>query len=141
MKNLRIYSKNKLIEKIKIHFLIKSLSESLRFKIISLEINFIKADEIVLINRKYLKHDYSTDIITFNYSEEKNLIDGEIFISVNDALENANIFKVSAKEEIFRLVIHGILHLLGYDDLKKKDKNIMKRLENRLLNSNKFILL
>lgn len=141
MKNLRIYSKNKLIEKKKIHFLIKSLSEPLRFKLTSLEINFVKADEILLINRKYLKHNYYTDIITFNYSEEKYLIDGEIFISITDAFENANIYKVAAKEEIFRLVIHGILHLLGYDDLKKKDKNIMKRLENRLLNSNKFILL
>jgi probable rRNA maturation factor len=141
LKNLRIYSKNKLIEKKKIHFLIKSLSEPLRFKLTSLEINFVKADEILLINRKYLKHNYYTDIITFNYSEEKYLIDGEIFISITDAFENANIYKVAAKEEIFRLVIHGILHLLGYDDLKKKDKNIMKRLENRLLNSNKFILL
>lgn len=141
MKNLRIYSKNKLIEKKKIHFLIKSLSESLQFKINSLEINFIKADDIILINRKYLKHNYSTDIITFNYSEEKNLIDGEIFISVNDALENAKNFRVLLKQEIFRLIIHGILHLLGFDDIKKKDKNIMKRMENRLLNSNKFILL
>lgn len=111
------------------------------FKLTSLEINFINANEIVRINQEYLKHDYSTDIITFNYSEENNLIDGEIFISVEDALENAKKFKISTKEEIFRLIIHGILHLLGYDDLKKKDKNIMKRLENRLLNSNKFILL
>jgi len=141
LKNLRIYSKNKLIEKKKVHFLVKSLSEFLKFKLISLEINFINSDEIVQINKKYLKHNYSTDIITFNYSEEKYLIDGEIFISLNDVLENAKIFRVSPKVEIFRLVIHGILHLLGYDDLKEKDKNIMKRLENRLLNSNKFILL
>lgn len=121
--------------------MVKSLSESLEFKLTFLEINFLKSDEIIQINKKYLKHNYSTDIITFNYFEEKDIIDGEIFISLNDALENANIFKVSAKVEIFRLVIHGILHLLGYEDTKKKDKKVMKRLENRLLNSNKFILL
>jgi len=88
-----------------------------------------------------LDHYYSTDIITFDYSENRNNIDGEIFISIDDAESNASIFKVHFKNEITRLIIHGILHLLSYDDQQKKDKIIMKRMENDLLNKNKFILL
>ena len=88
-----------------------------------------------------MDHYYSTDIITFDYSENKNGIDAEIFISIDDAESNARKYKVHLKNEITRLIIHGILHLLGYDDQQKKDKIIMKRKENDLLNRNKFILL
>ena len=69
------------------------------------------------INKSYLKHDYTTDIITFNYSNSLEQIDGEIFISIDDALSNSKKFKVTLSDELVRLVIHGILHLLGYDDL------------------------
>ena len=61
--------------------------------------------------------------------------DGEIFISVNDALENAKKFKVLLINELYRLIIHGILHLIGFDDKEKKDKKIMKIQENLLLNN------
>ena len=88
-----------------------------------------------------MNHYFSTDIITFDYSEDKNKIDGEIFISIDEAELNASNFKVHLKNEITRLIIHGILHLIGYDDQQKKDKIIMKRMENDLLNKNKFILL
>ena len=93
------------------------------------------------MNAKFLNHYYSTDIITFDYSEDRNGIDAEIFISIDDAESNARKYKVHLKNEITRLIIHGILHLLGYDDQQKKDKIIMKRKENDLLNRNKFILL
>lgn len=141
MKNVRIYSDDKSISKAKIHFLINSLSKEMKFKVKSLEINFISGYEIEVLNKAYLKHNNSTDIITFNYSDPKDILDGEIFISIDDAKENAKIFKVSYKNEISRLIIHGILHLLGFDDKNKKDKIIMKRKENRLLNTFKFILL
>lgn len=141
MKNVRVYSDDKSISKAKIHFLINSLSKEMKFKVKSLEINFISGYEIEVLNKSYLKHNNSTDIITFNYSDKKDVLDGEIFISIDDAKENAKIFKVSYKNEISRLIIHGILHLLGFDDTNKKDKIIMKRNENRLLNTVKFILL
>ncbi len=141
MKNVRVYSDDKSISKAKIHFLINSLSKEMKFKVKSLEINFISGYEIEVLNKAYLKHNNSTDIITFNYSDPKDILDGEIFISIDDAKENAKIFKVSYKNEISRLIIHGILHLLGFDDKNKKDKIIMKRKENRLLNTFKFILL
>ena len=141
MKNLRIHSVQKKIKKSKIHDLIKSLSIELNFTVSNLEINIISSSDIHIINKGYLKHNYTTDIITFNYSNTFNLIDGEIFISIDDALSNSKKFRVTLSEELVRLVIHGILHLLGYDDQISLDKKIMKRLENKLLSKNNFILL
>ena len=141
MKNLHIYSVQKKIKKINVHDLIKSLSVELNFSISNLEINFISGEDIHAINKSYLKHDYTTDIITFNYSDSLQQIDGEIFISIDDALSNSKKFKVMLSDELVRLVIHGILHLLGYDDQNLTDKKIMKRLENKLLSKNNFILL
>ncbi|MCC6255118.1 MAG: rRNA maturation RNase YbeY [Ignavibacteriaceae bacterium] len=141
MKNLRVYSISKSLKKKGIHDLIKSLSTELYFKILNLEINFISAKSILDINKTYLNHDYTTDIITFNYSEIVNELDGEIFISIDDALSNSKKFNVSVSDELVRLVIHGILHLLGYDDIAHSDKKIMKRMENKLLSKFKIVLL
>jgi rRNA maturation RNase YbeY len=141
LKNLHVYKTTGKLKKSKIHVLIKSLSIELDFLVSNLEINFISSKAILDINKKYLNHDYTTDIITFNYSNILDQIDGEIFISIEDALTNSKKYKVSLSDELARLVIHGILHLLGYDDLKYSDKKIMKRLENKLLSKNNFILL
>ena len=143
VKNIRVFCSDKKfrVNKIRIHTLVNSLKKELNFSISSLPINFISSSEITIINKKYLNHNYSTDIITFNYSGSKDDLDGEIFISYDDAEKSSRKFKNSLAEEIFRLVIHGVLHLLGYDDMKAKDKKIMKSLENQLLNRNKFLLL
>lgn len=141
MKNLRVYSITKNIKKTKIHDLVKSLSVQFNFNVSNLEINFISGADIRLINKTYLNHHYTTDIITFNYSDVVKQIDGEIFISIEDALTNSKKFKVTLSDELVRLVIHGILHLLGYNDQTISDKKIMKRLENKLFSKNNFILL
>ena len=141
IKNLYVSSEYKFINKRSVHSLIASLKHEIDFSITSLYINFITGKEIHEINNKYLKHNYTTDIITFNYNEDHKNFDGEIFISVDDARLNAEKYKVDLNNELIRLVIHGILHLAGFDDRKKKDKIIMKRHENNLLNSNKFVLL
>lgn len=141
MKNVRVYSNYRFIKKRKIALLVKDLSGILGFEIDSLEINFISGDKIYIINSEYLNHHNTTDIITFNYSNQQKKLDGEIFISIDDASENAQKYKVDLQEEIARLIIHGILHLLGFDDKHKKDKIIMKQQENKLLNTLKFILL
>ncbi len=141
IKNFQVFSSSKSINKLSIHKLVSSLKKELNLQIDSLMINFVTTSEITELNEKYLDHYFSTDIITFDYSEERNEIDGEIFISIDDAESNARKYKVHLKNEITRLIIHGILHLLGYDDQQKKDKIIMKRVENDLLNKNKFILL
>lgn len=143
VKNLRIFSsyKNYKIDKLLFHKLVNSLSRELDFIIESLPINFISSDQIININKEYLNHNYSTDIITFNYSGSIESLDGEIFISVDDAKKNAREFDNSLKEELLRLVIHGILHMLGYDDIKAGDRKKMKELENKLLNTHKITLL
>jgi len=141
LNNLRVYSATSKLKKMMVHKLIKSLSTELTFKISNLEISFISSQSILVINRTFLKHDYTTDIITFNYSEIIKNIDGEIFISLDDALANSNKFKVTLSNELNRLVIHGILHLLGYDDQSISDKKVMKRLENKLLSKFKIGLL
>ena len=134
MKNLNVLSENNFnIRKLLVHKLVGILKNELEFSIEQLQIVFVDSKEIHNINKKFLKHDYSTDIITFNYSLEKSKFDGEIYISIEDAAENARSFNVTLNNEIIRLIIHGILHLLGYDDVKVKDKRIMKTFEDELV--------
>ncbi|MBU1098797.1 MAG: rRNA maturation RNase YbeY [Bacteroidetes bacterium] len=134
MRNLNVLSENKIrIRKVLVHNLVKLLRSELDFKINQLQIIFVDSSYIHAINKEYLKHDYSTDIITFSYSEDKNIFDGEIYISVEDANQNSKKFKVDLNTEIIRLIIHGILHLLGFDDIDENDKAKMKKVENRLV--------
>ena len=134
IRNLSVYSSKKIpINKVSIHNIIAFLKKELNFSVESLLYNFVNSDEIHRINKKYLKHDFTTDIITFNYSGKNDNLDGEIFISVDDALQNSKKFKVTFDNEILRLVIHGILHMTGYDDVKPADKKKMKLEENKLV--------
>lgn len=82
-------------------------------------------DEILLdMNRNFLGHDYYTDVISFNYSESEVIV-GEIYISSEALLRNAGVYNVSVHEETWRVMIHGVLHLCGYNDRSQSDKNIM----------------
>ncbi|MDP4114968.1 MAG: rRNA maturation RNase YbeY [Bacteroidota bacterium] len=131
MKNLSIIVKYEIkLNKNNIHKIVQNLSKELNFAISSLNIIFISEYEIEKINNSFLKHNFSTDVITFNYFDNKEL-DGEIIISVDDAGYYAEKYKVPLSLELTRLVIHGILHMLGYDDQTATDKKIMKSLENR----------
>ena len=141
IKNLYVSSSSKKVNKKQIHKLVGLLRDDLNYSIESLIINFIDSDSIQKINKEYLNHDYSTDVISFNYSDSHFDIDGEIIISINDAQLNAKKYKVSLSKELKRLIIHGILHLKGYDDIKSDDKRIMKKKENYLLNKYNFALL
>jgi rRNA maturation RNase YbeY len=133
VKQLSIFVENKYkINKRLTHSIIADLRENLAFSIESLSINFVSSETIEKINIEHLNHHYSTDIITFNYSESVEDLDGELFISVDDARENAKRFKCTLNEELLRLLIHGILHLLGYDDMTPEERRKMKRLENKL---------
>lgn len=133
VKQLSIFVENKYkINKRLIHTVIAELREDLAFSVESLNINFVSSETIEKINIEHLGHHYSTDIITFNYSGSAVELDGELFISVEDAGENSKRFKCSLSEELLRLIIHGILHLMGYDDMTPEDRRKMKRLENKL---------
>lgn len=105
----------------------------------TLHFYFVGEKELYAINAEFLNHHTHTDIITFDYSE-KNKIDGEIFICTLRVKENAAHFKTTFKEEMLRVMIHGILHLCGYKDKKKKEKEIMRLRENHYIKTylNKF---
>ena len=88
------------------------------------ELNFIfcSDDYLLQVNQDFLKHDYYTDVITFDNSETPNVILGDIFISLDRVKENAKLNGVSIIDELCRIMIHGTLHLLGYNDKTKKTK-------------------
>jgi rRNA maturation RNase YbeY len=101
------------------------------------EISFIfcSDDHLLKINQQYLNHDTYTDIITFDYSKEdvKQPVSGDIFISVDRIKENAEKYSTSFEDELHRVIIHGILHLLGYKDKTKVAKEEMTKQENKCL--------
>lgn len=104
------------------------------------DISFIFCSDNYLleVNKTYLNHDYYTDIITFDYVEGTR-INGDIFISVDRVRENSVEFKTTVEDEMNRILIHGVLHLLGYKDKNKKDKLLMTEKEDyylKLLNDN-----
>ena len=90
-------------------------------------------DEYLLeVNKQYLQHDYYTDVITFDYVEN-DLISGDIFISTDRVRENALAFGSSETEELHRVIIHGVLHLLGLKDKSEKEVSQMRQAENEAL--------
>jgi rRNA maturation RNase YbeY len=98
----------------------------------SLNLHFITDKELLEINKEYLKHDYFTDIITFDLRDNVSK-EAEIFISIDRVRENAISYNVTENEELSRIVIHGLLHLSGLKDKTEKDSQIMRTAENKLL--------
>ena len=94
---------------------------------------FCSDNYLIEINNKYLQHDYFTDIITFDHSENKKNIEGDLYISVDRTKENAKKYKVDENTELIRVIIHGLLHLIGYKDKTKKEKALMSEKENKYL--------
>ena len=94
---------------------------------------------MALVNETFLQHEGSTDVITFDHSvmdgqaTPSRQLHGELFICVDDAIQQAKEFKTVWQSELVRYVVHGVLHLLGYDDLKPHLRRVMKREENRLV--------
>jgi probable rRNA maturation factor len=99
----------------------------------SLSYIFCSDEHLLTINRDFLKHDFYTDVITFDLSSSKNEIDGEVYLSVDRIRDNAKQLRVSFKEELHRVIFHGALHLCGYKDKKKEDEKDMRIAENRYL--------
>ncbi len=94
---------------------------------------FCSDDYLLKMNKDYLQHDYFTDVITFDYTEN-NIISGDIFISIDRIKENAKSFNVTFEEELQRVMIHGILHLIGYNDKTEEEQSEMTEKENKYLN-------
>jgi rRNA maturation RNase YbeY len=87
-------------------------------------------DKLIEINREFLDHDYFTDVIAFN-NNDKEIVNGEIYISLDTVRKNAHNYKVSLRNEMVRVMIHGILHLCGYTDNSIKEKETMKFKEDK----------
>jgi probable rRNA maturation factor len=98
-------------------------------------INYIFcSDKAVLeINKKYLNHNFYTDVITFDLSTDDKAISAEVYISIERIRDNAKQLGHTMKSEFHRVLFHAALHLCGYDDKKQRDKNIMRKKENELL--------
>ena len=103
------------------------------------EINYIFCDDKYLLekNIKHLNHNSLTDIITFNYCE-KDMISSDIMISVERVMENSTIFENSFSEELNRVMVHGILHLVGHNDKTEEEKEIIRKKEDYYVN--KFVI-
>ena len=98
------------------------------------DINYIFVDDerILAINRQFLGHDYYTDIITFDYTQGRN-ISGDLYISLDTVASNAQLVGSSYDEELLRVVIHGVLHLCGINDKGPGEREIMEQHENKAL--------
>ena len=101
-------------------------------KIGDINVIFCSDNYILDVNMKYLQHDYFTDIITFDYCEGK-VLSGDLFISVDSVRENSIEFGTDFEEELHRGIVHGVLHLIGYDDHTEEDKKVMRQKENYYL--------
>ncbi|HEX3856714.1 MAG TPA: rRNA maturation RNase YbeY [Verrucomicrobiae bacterium] len=113
--------------------IIAALFEDLKIEGAELGINVVGAKEMAQVNWNFLRHEGSTDVITFDHAEKRKQIYGELFVCADDAVRQAKEFQTGWQSEIVRYIVHGILHLLGHDDVNAKAKRKMKAEENRLL--------
>jgi len=120
------------ISKPKLKILLRKIALEKQYIINRAEYNFISADKMKEINEEFLDHDDITDIITFDYTEG-NKISAEVFISKEALLKNASENIQSAEDETVRLVLHGLLHCLGYKDKTKREKEIMRGKEEEAI--------
>lgn len=93
---------------------------------------FVNDDKILEVNREYLGHDYYTDVITFDYDED-DVVSGDVVISLDTVASNAQLFNKTYEEELYRVIIHGILHLCGINDKGPGEREQMEAAENKAL--------
>ena len=103
-----------------------------------ISIIFCSDNYILDVNQKYLQHDYFTDIITFDYCEGDRL-SGDLFISIDSVRENALEYGTDFSDELNRVMVHGILHLIGYDDHTEEDIAMMRKKENYYLSLRELV--
>lgn len=103
------------------------------FKISEINYIFCSDEYLLQINRQYLKHDYYTDIITFDNSENQEFIEADIFVSTERVKENSHLEQTSFFSELLRVIVHGLLHLIGYDDSNLDLKQLMRNMEDKYL--------
>ena len=112
---------------------IKSVIKKEGCTLSSLNYIFCSDEYLKEINIQYLGHNTYTDIVTFNYNPSKHVLDGEIYISVNRVRDNAKTFNSDFQIEMHRVIIHGVLHLIGFNDKSKREKALMREKEDTYL--------
>ncbi len=111
---------------------IKQVAQSYGKKVGDIGYMFVDDEKILEVNREYLQHDYYTDIITFDYCEDDEL-NGDLVISLDTVRTNAELFGKTYEEELYRVIIHGVLHLIGINDKGPGEREIMEAAENKAL--------
>ena len=122
----------KLKAKTKIKYWLKLVAESEVYTLGNISIICCSDNYILDINQKFLQHDYFTDIITFDYSEGSR-ISGDLFISVDSVRENSVEYGTDFTDELHRVIVHGVLHLIGYDDHTDEETSVMRSKEDYYL--------
>jgi probable rRNA maturation factor len=112
---------------------LKIVCEDHNCKVGNVNVIFVDNRKILEINNTYLKHNYYTDIITFDYSAN-NIVAGDLYINVDSVKENSLEYKVEFSIEIYRVIVHGLLHLLGYNDFTPEEKVVMREKEDHYIN-------
>lgn len=133
--NIRFFfqSKTSLQNRSNLKLFITSIFKKEKTKAQDLNIIFCSDDFLLNINREYLNHDYTTDIITFEISRDLNGIIAEIYISVDSIIKNSIDYQSTIKNELHRVIFHGVLHLCGYKDKSTKDMALMRSKEDQYL--------
>jgi len=117
-----------------IHELVQDIWRNEQAGAAQVNLIFVNRDYILRLNRQYLNREYSTDVIAFPLSDpEDDFFEGEVYICLDQVFENAVSYRVENKQELQRVVAHGVLHLLGYDDRNAQDKHDMTSRENYYL--------
>ena len=111
---------------------IKAVAQTYGKKVGEVGYMFVNDGKILEINNEYLGHDYYTDVITFDYDED-DVVNGDIVISLDTVRTNAELFDKAYEDELYRVIIHGILHLCGLNDKGPGEREIMEKAENKAL--------
>ena len=111
---------------------IKAVAQTYGKKVGEVGYMFVNDEKILEINNEYLGHDYYTDVITFDYDED-DVVNGDIVISLDTVRTKAELFDKAFEDELYRVIIHGILHLCGLNDKGPGEREIMEKAENKAL--------
>ena len=117
---------------------LRMVAESEIRRVGDLSIIFCSDNYILDVNMRYLQHDYFTDIITFDYCEG-NVLSGDLFISIDSVRENAVLYGAEFEDELNGVMVHGLLHLIGYDDHTEEEQSVMREKEDYYLTLRKSL--
>jgi probable rRNA maturation factor len=117
---------------------IADIIEQHEFELVSLTYIFCSDDYLHQINVEYLDHDTLTDIITFDNADEEGIVEGDIFVSIDRIRDNAHNLNIPFEDELHRVLIHGVLHLLGFKDKTEEQETLMRQKEDSCLSLRKF---